>query len=89
MTQFFVSEQPPTFGVFWTRAAQDPDKARAEHPDFDADEAQERLNAVYERMNAMAASTAESRASRILHGLGFTVPMQRRSTQSFRCGDGV
>lgn len=53
------------------------------------DEAQHRLNEVYERMNAMAASTAEARASKILHGLGFTDAMQKRPTQSFRWGHGL
>lgn len=65
---------------------QDPDKAAAEDPDFDVEEAQHRLNEVYEKMSAISGSSAESRASKILHGLGFTVAMQRRSTQSFRCG---
>ena len=46
----------------------------------------ERLNEVYERMGQISASTAESRASKILHGLGFTDVMQKRSTNSFRCG---
>ncbi len=64
---------------------QDPDAARAEDPDFDAGHAQERLNEVYERMNQIGSSTAESRASKILHGLGFTPIMQKRATQSFRC----
>ncbi len=63
---------------------QDPDAARKEDPEFDADHAQERLNEVYERMSVIAGSTAESRASKILHGLGFTDKMQKRSTQSFR-----
>jgi ATPase subunit of ABC transporter with duplicated ATPase domains len=54
------------------------------HAQFDHDSAQERLNEVYERMNQISASTAESRASKILHGLGFNVAMQRRPTNSFR-----
>ncbi len=45
---------------------------------------QDRLNEVYERMGQIGAASAESRASKILHGLGFTDAMQRRSTQSFR-----
>jgi ATP-binding cassette subfamily F protein 1 len=47
---------------------------------------QARLNEVYERMGQIAASTAESRASKILHGLGFDTNMQKRSTQSFSGG---
>ncbi|GLC59464.1 hypothetical protein PLESTB_001490300 [Pleodorina starrii] len=54
--------------------------------DFDHDTAQDRLNEVYERMAQIGASSAESRASKILHGLGFTEAMQRRSTQSFSGG---
>ncbi len=38
--------------------------------DFDADAAGERLNEIYERMAVMGSSTAEARASKILHGLG-------------------
>lgn len=34
------------------------------------------MNEVYERMSAIAGSTAESRASKILHGLGFDAKMQ-------------
>ncbi|GFH15031.1 uncharacterized protein HaLaN_11185, partial [Haematococcus lacustris] len=63
--------------------------ARLEHPEehtsseHDADEDQERLNEVYERMNQIGASNAEARASKILHGLGFSDTMQKRATQSF------
>mmetsp|Transcript_28799 Transcript_28799/g.52898 ORF Transcript_28799/g.52898 Transcript_28799/m.52898 type:complete len:685 (-) Transcript_28799:233-2287(-) len=53
---------------------------------FDHDAAQERLNEVYERMNQIGAGSAESRASKILHGLGFTEDMQKRPTQSFSGG---
>jgi ATPase subunit of ABC transporter with duplicated ATPase domains len=51
---------------------------------FDHDADQERLNEVYERMAQISGSTAEARASKILHGLGFTESMQKRPTQSFR-----
>lgn len=51
---------------------------------FDHDADQERLNEVYERMAQISGSTAEARASKILHGLGFTESMQKRQTQSFR-----
>ena len=46
----------------------------------------ERLNEVYERMNELGASTAEARASKILHGLGFSEAMQKRVTSSFSGG---
>ena len=37
-------------------------------------------------MNQIGSSTAEARASKILHGLGFTESMQKRATQSFSGG---
>ncbi|KAG1675121.1 hypothetical protein FOA52_003344 [Chlamydomonas sp. UWO 241] len=64
----------------------DPDVAKEEDPDFVQEDAQARINEVYERMSAIAGSTAESRASKILHGLGFDTKMQARSTQSFSGG---
>ncbi|KAK2080085.1 hypothetical protein QBZ16_002481 [Prototheca wickerhamii] len=50
--------------------------------DSDAD----RLTAIYERMAEIGAASAEARASKILHGLGFTEAMQRRATQLFSGG---
>ncbi len=41
---------------------------------------------VYERMAAIGGSTAESRAAKILHGLGFSEAMRKRATQSFSGG---
>lgn len=54
--------------------------------DAKADEAGEMLVQVYEQMQAMGSDAAESRASKILAGLGFTVAMQGRSTKSFSGG---
>lgn len=54
--------------------------------DFDADEASERLNEVYERMQEINAASADARASKILHGLGFTKVMQARQTNLFSGG---
>eukprot|EP00878_Enallax_costatus_P012163 GHUV01012701.1.p1 GENE.GHUV01012701.1~~GHUV01012701.1.p1 ORF type:complete len:619 (+),score=239.98 GHUV01012701.1:878-2734(+) len=64
------------------------DSMQADHHDehFDMDEASHRLNEIYERMQEIGASTAESRASKILHGLGFSTAMQRRPTSSFSGG---
>ena len=50
------------------------------------DEASNRLNEIYDRLNELNSSSAEARASKILHGLGFTKVMQQRSTQSFSGG---
>lgn len=61
----------------------------SEQDDDDEDDAisrSERLNEVYERMAQISAATSESRASRILHGLGFSTEMQKRSTRSFSGG---
>jgi ATPase subunit of ABC transporter with duplicated ATPase domains len=46
----------------------------------------EALNAVYERLDALDASTAEVRARAILKGLGFTHEMQEKVTQDFSGG---
>ena len=46
----------------------------------------QRLTEVYERMAEIGGASAEARASKILHGLGFTEPMQRRATSLFSGG---
>ena len=50
------------------------------------DAASARLAAVYERLAEMGAGGAESRAAKILAGLGFTEAMQGRPTHSFSGG---
>ncbi|KAK9820427.1 hypothetical protein WJX72_010224 [[Myrmecia] bisecta] len=57
-----------------------------EDKSFDQDAASDRLTEIYERMQEIGASSAEARASKILHGLGFTEAMQRRPTNSFSGG---
>ena len=48
---------------------------------------QERVNQIYVELNAMGADSAESRARRILAGLGFATPeMQDRATKNFSGG---
>ena len=47
------------------------------------EEVMEALNSVYERLDALDASTAEVRARSILSGLGFTHEMQSKTTSSF------
>ena len=56
----------------------------AENPDDE--EALERINTVYERLEALDASTAETRASKILAGLGFSPWKQGQPTNSFSGG---
>ncbi|XP_010651804.1 ABC transporter F family member 1 [Vitis vinifera] len=46
----------------------------------------EALDRVYERLEAMDASTAEKRAAEILFGLGFNKTMQAKKTQDFSGG---
>ena len=46
----------------------------------------DRLNEIYERMNELGSASAEARASKILHGLGFSDEMQKRSTNLFSGG---
>lgn len=52
-----------------------------------ADPDQDRINAIYNELNAMGADSAESRARRILAGLGFSTPeMQDRPTKNYSGG---
>jgi ATPase subunit of ABC transporter with duplicated ATPase domains len=44
------------------------------------------LAGLYEELEEEGNSTAEARASRILHGLGFTEAMRKRTTKSFSGG---
>ncbi|KAI3872176.1 hypothetical protein MKW98_011668 [Papaver atlanticum] len=50
------------------------------------DDAGEKLAELYERLQVIGADAAESQASKILAGLGFTTDMQVPSTQSFSGG---
>jgi len=52
----------------------------------DESEAQERLNELYETLDEMDVHTAESRAAKILHGLGFSKEMQHKKTKDFSGG---
>lgn len=45
-----------------------------------------RLDQIYQRLDELDADTAESRAGKILFGLGFTPEMQQRPTNSFSGG---
>ena len=53
---------------------------------IDADAAGARLAEVYDRLEDKAAGSADARASKILHGLGFTQAMQKRATRDFSGG---
>lgn len=46
----------------------------------------DRLTEIYDRMNELGGASAEARASKILHGLGFTEEMQKRATNLFSGG---
>jgi ATP-binding cassette, subfamily F, member 2 len=47
---------------------------------------QQSLEAVYDRLDQLDASTAEARATTILHGLGFTIMMMNQKTCEFSGG---
>ncbi|CAG9461390.1 unnamed protein product [Pedinophyceae sp. YPF-701] len=64
----------------------DEDKTLPDGSAYDHDTAADLLNGVYEQMDVIGGSSAEARASKILHGLGFTPTMQGRSTKSFSGG---
>jgi ATP-binding cassette subfamily F protein 1 len=51
-----------------------------------ADADGERLAEIYEEMEHLGGGGAEARASKILHGLGFTQAMQKRATRDFSGG---
>ena len=53
-------------------------------PSADADG--ERLAEIYEEMENLGGGGAEAKASKILHGLGFTQAMQKRATRDFSGG---
>ncbi|XP_052187323.1 ABC transporter F family member 4-like [Diospyros lotus] len=57
-----------------------------ENDDGHGDDAGEKLAELYEKLQLMGSDAAESRASKILAGLGFTKEMQGRPTQSFSGG---
>mmetsp|Transcript_6947 Transcript_6947/g.7276 ORF Transcript_6947/g.7276 Transcript_6947/m.7276 type:complete len:684 (-) Transcript_6947:1435-3486(-) len=54
--------------------------------DENQDEIMDRLHQVYERLDELDASTAETRASLILSGLGFTPERQNMATKDFSGG---
>ena len=60
--------------------------AVADCDEDDQEQLNQRLQALYERLDELDAATAEARASAILHGLGFTPKMQRMPTKSFSGG---
>ncbi|XP_058792505.1 ATP-binding cassette sub-family F member 2 [Phymastichus coffea] len=62
------------------------EKLAEELVDCPEEDAQEQLMDVYERLDDMAADTAEARAAHILHGLGFTAKMQNTPTKDFSGG---
>jgi ATP-binding cassette subfamily F protein 2 len=49
-------------------------------------EAEQRLEDIYERLEALESDLAEVRAASILHGLGFSAEMQNKKTKEFSGG---
>jgi ATP-binding cassette subfamily F protein 2 len=68
-----------------TEAEELNDKMAEENCD-NQDELMERVTQIYERLEQMDATTAEVRASRILHGLGFTTQTLQKKTKDFSGG---
>ena len=62
------------------------DDEDAKSPEEVQEEIMDALNMVYERLDALDASTAEVRARSILSGLGFTHEMQSKKTKDFSGG---
>lgn len=52
----------------------------------EADDALERLNQIYERLEELDSATAETRCSKILSGLGFSPDAQNKKTREFSGG---
>jgi ATP-binding cassette subfamily F protein 2 len=52
----------------------------------EAEEALDRLNQIYERLEELDSETAETRAAKILSGLGFTPEAQQKKTREFSGG---
>ena len=67
-------------------STQDKTMAMAAEGDGEDADLATRLTEIYERMAEMGGASAEARASKILHGLGFTKDMQARSTNLFSGG---
>lgn len=65
---------------------EDADPESEKTPEEIQEEIMEALNLVYERLDALDASTAEVRARSILSGLGFTHEMQSKLTKDFSGG---
>ena len=51
------------------------------------DDVTARLGEIYEQLEAIGSDTAESKARRILYGLGFDVEMQTKPTKLFSGGE--
>ena len=62
------------------------DSSQEKSPEELQEEIMDALNAVYERLDALDADTAEVRARSILSGLGFTHEMQSKKTKDFSGG---
>jgi ATP-binding cassette subfamily F protein 2 len=60
--------------------------AMAEADEDEQAEIQTSLEAIYDRLDQLDVSTAESRATTILHGLGFTTTMMGMTTREFSGG---
>ena len=77
-----VIDNPEKFSTGEDGETSEPEKS----PEELQEEIMDALNAVYERLDALDADTAEVRARSILSGLGFTHEMQQKKTKDFSGG---
>lgn len=68
------------------KKAEELNDAMAEADEDQQNEIQTSLEAIYDRLDQLDAATAESRATTILHGLGFTLAMMQQNTCEFSGG---
>lgn len=68
------------------KKANDLNDAMAEADEDEQNEIQVSLEAIYDRLDQLDVSTAEARATTILHGLGFTNAMMQQTTSEFSGG---
>lgn len=83
-----LEKQAEDLNHLLAKVAENPDQYTDEEKTAEEqqEEVMEALNAVYERLDSLDASTAEVRARSILKGLGFTHEMQEKKTKDFSGG---
>ncbi|KAI0990596.1 hypothetical protein GJ496_004018 [Pomphorhynchus laevis] len=90
---FYLSREMPAFDKTALQCVMEVDRERIlleeeadELVDSTDEESQDRLMEIYERLDEISADKAETRAGRILCGLGFTKDMQQKKCRDFSGG---